>query len=90
MLCVMRGCVLQRPAAGKHAATPFCPPPLCSAPSTWPYRQYAVIGVLLLFAILYVTVVSKRGRHEAWMVRAGVRAGWLSGGGMCAGLGWAG
>ncbi|GFR45844.1 hypothetical protein Agub_g7211 [Astrephomene gubernaculifera] len=30
--------------------------------------SYALILLLLLFAIIYVTVISKRGRQEPWMM----------------------
>ncbi len=33
-------------------------------------RSYGLILLLLMFAIIYVTVISKRGKQEAWLVRA--------------------
>jgi hypothetical protein len=42
------------------------------APSHPPsLRSYALILLLLLFAIIYVTVISKRGKQEPWMVGGG-------------------
>lgn len=35
-----------------------------------PPRSYGLILLLLMFAIIYVTVISKRGKQEAWLVRA--------------------
>ncbi|KAG2426437.1 hypothetical protein HYH02_014795 [Chlamydomonas schloesseri] len=41
------------------------PQPLCEWRNMW---SYVVILLLLLFAILYVTVISKRGKQEPWMM----------------------
>ncbi|GLC50022.1 hypothetical protein PLESTB_000334000 [Pleodorina starrii] len=41
------------------------PQPLCEWRNMW---SYALILLLLLFAIIYVTVISKRGRQEPWMM----------------------
>ncbi|KXZ40822.1 hypothetical protein GPECTOR_2100g1094 [Gonium pectorale] len=41
------------------------PQPLCEWRNMW---SYALILLLLLFAVLYVTVISKRGHQEPWMM----------------------
>lgn len=39
-------------------------------------RSYVLILLLLLFAIIYVTVISKRGKQEPWMVSIGQVGRW--------------
>ncbi|KAG2481945.1 hypothetical protein HYH03_019099 [Edaphochlamys debaryana] len=41
------------------------PQPLCEWRNMW---SYGLILLLLLFAVIYVTVISKRGRQEPWMM----------------------
>ncbi|KAG2425234.1 hypothetical protein HXX76_013819 [Chlamydomonas incerta] len=41
------------------------PQPLCEWRNMW---SYVLILLLLLFAIIYVTVISKRGKQEPWMM----------------------
>eukprot|EP00198_Chlamydomonas_reinhardtii_P014254 XP_001703591.1 predicted protein [Chlamydomonas reinhardtii] len=54
-------------ASGGAVADPrdLEPQPLCEWRNMW---SYVLILLLLLFAIIYVTVISKRGKQEPWMM----------------------